>query len=92
MTRTFRISVRIEKELQKKIKQFAEGEEGTPADFCRRALDVACEGYEQILSISMLRHHLRWACEEYERVGHTEILRRIRGAEGKPVRRERKRK
>ena len=84
--RTGRIGLRVENKLQKKIKQFAEREDVTVAEFCRRLFESACEQYEAVLDLAMLRRLSKWTAEEYERVGHVEMLRRISSEKEKPVR------
>jgi antitoxin component of RelBE/YafQ-DinJ toxin-antitoxin module len=87
MARMGRISVRIENDLKKKIKKFAEREDVTTADFCRRLFQYAAEEYERVLDLVMFRRLFRWASEEYERVGHIEMLRRMSREKEKTVRR-----
>jgi hypothetical protein len=87
MARTARISIRIEKELKRKIKLDAKTEEVTATDFCRRLFESAAEGYDSVLNLVILRRLIRWAACEYERVGHSEMVRRMRAREaekGKP--------
>ncbi len=86
MGRTDRISIRVENTLRKKIKQFAEREDVTTAEFCRRLFESACQQYEAVLDLAMLRRLSKWSAEEYERVGHAEMLSRTSSEEGKPVR------
>jgi hypothetical protein len=88
MARMGRINVRVDKELQRKIKVFAEREERTTAELCRILFETACEQYEAVLGIALMRRLGRWAAKEYERVGHIEMLRRLKASEEeKPVRR-----
>jgi hypothetical protein len=55
MARMGRISVRVENKLKKRIKRFAEREDVTTADFCRRLFQWAAEEYERIGDLVAMR-------------------------------------